>query len=115
VGIGARWRVAHAGASSGIGVSQTAEYTLRSRTATSVTLDVKIVDSSIELGNALPAEAKVESMKLEGGGSTTIDLGGLAPVASMDVTTQLTLSISAEGQTQNIGMNMQMRQSIRPQ
>jgi hypothetical protein len=114
LGIGARWRVAHAGANSGIGISQTAEYTLRSRTDTSVTLDVKIVDSSIDLGNALPAGAKVESMKLEGGGSTTIDLGGLVPTAAMDVTTQLTLAISAEGQTQNVGMNMQMRQSMGP-
>lgn len=114
VGIGARWRVAQKSATGGVNITQTAEYTLRSRTANSVTLDVKIIDSAIELGSALPPEAKLEAMKVEGGGTTAIDLGGLAPTAAMDVNTQIVMSIAAQGQTQNVSLNLQMKQSMGP-
>jgi hypothetical protein len=114
VGVGARWRVVQKTATGGASIAQTAEYTLRSRTATSVTLEVKIVDSSIELGSALPPEAKLEAMKVEGGGTTTMDLGGLVPIAAMDVNTQIIMSFSAQGQTQNINLTMQMKQSMGP-
>jgi hypothetical protein len=114
VGIGARWRVIQKTGTGGVNIAQTAEYTLRARTANSVTLDVKIIDSAIELGSSLPPEAKLEAMKVEGGGTTTIDLAGLAPTAAMDVNTQIIVSIAAQGQSQNVSLNLQVKQSMAP-
>lgn len=114
VGIGARWQVMQRADTGGARISQTAEYTLRARTGTRVELDVKIVDSSIEIGDALPPGARMMGMRLEGGGNTSIDLASLVPTARMDVGTQIALSISAQGQSQTMMMDMQMQQAMGP-
>lgn len=114
VGTGARWQVVQQANTGVANISQTAEYTLRSRTGSHLELDVKIIDSSIDVADALPPGARVLGMRLEGGGSTSIDLTTLVPTADIDVSTQIAMSISAQGQSQNMMMDLQMQQAMRP-
>lgn len=114
VGPGARWRVRQNVNNAEMRMSQTAEYTLRSRQGNRVELEVKMVDATLEALGALPPGAKVDSVKIQGGGTSAIPLDGLVPTASVDATFDLMLSMQAEGQTQNLGMNMQMQQAVAP-
>lgn len=114
VGPGARWRVSQNVENADMRMSQTAEYTLRSRQGNRIELDVKMTDASLEALGGLPPGAKVDAVKIEGGGSSAIALDGLVPTARVDATFDMSLSMQAEGQTQNLGMNMQMRQAIAP-
>lgn len=114
VGRGARWRVIQNVDMNGMKISQTIEYTLRERSGNRVALDLKITDSTMDIGAAMPPGARVDSMKMEGGGTTTIDLTSLVPTMTMNLDMAASMSISAQGQTQAMTMFMQTRQSMGP-
>lgn len=115
VGQGARWRVQQNTDTGGMKISQTAQYSLRARSGQRVVLDASIVDSKIDPGTALPMGARIESLKIEGGGATTIELDKLAPNALMDINTQIGMAMEAQGQSQSMGMDMKIRQTIAPE
>lgn len=115
VGQGARWRVQQNTDTGGMKISQTAQYSLRARSGQRVVLDASIVDSKIDPGTALPMGARIESLKIEGGGATTIELDKLAPNALMDISTQIGMAMEAQGQSQSMGMDMKIRQTIAPE
>lgn len=114
VGPGARWRVQQNVDNADMRMSQTAEYTLRTRQGNRIELDVKMVDASLEALGALPPGAKVDAVKITGGGQSAIPLDGLVPTAHVDAVFDLRLSMQAEGQSQSLDMNMQMRQAVSP-
>ena len=60
------------------------EYTLRSRAGNQVELDVKMISASLDASAALPAGAKVDSIQLTGGGTTSLQLDRLVPTATVD-------------------------------
>ncbi len=115
VGAGARWRVTQNVTSNNMRMTQTAEYTLRERSGNRVVLDVKMIEAALDAAGGLPPGAKLDSVKMQGGGSTTIQLDRLVPTGRIDADLDLALSITAQGQTQNMGMNLKMRQAIAPQ
>nr|PZN66052.1 MAG: hypothetical protein DIU62_08095 [Pseudomonadota bacterium] len=115
VGPGARWRVTQHVTNSNMQMTQTAEYTLRSRAGNRIELDVKMVDASLDAVAGLPPGARLDSVKMEGGGTSSIQLDRLVPTGSVEANLQLGLSITAEGPTQSMGMNLKMKQAISPQ
>jgi hypothetical protein len=114
IGAGARWQVTQKVDSSGIQLSQVVEYVLRARTADRVELDVKMVSASLEASAALPPGAKVDSIQLGGTGTSIIQLDRLVPTAAVDSSIALAVSMVAQGQTQNLGLNLKMHQAIAP-
>lgn len=112
VGAGARWQVTQLADAGAMRVSQTMEYTLRSRNGSLVTLDVKVIDAQLETGTALPDGVKVDSVKVSGGGTTRMELDRLVPVAMADVQTNLTMSEARSAQS--MGINVKMRHAIAP-
>lgn len=114
VGAGARWRVVQNVSTNDMKMRQTAEYTLRSRSGNRVELDVKLVDASMESLPTLPAEVKLDSLQMQGGGSTAIQLDRLVPSGTVDADIAMTMSMSAQGQSQNMAMNMKLKQAIAP-
>lgn len=115
VGTGARWRVTQNVTSNNMRMAQTAEYTLRERSGNRVVLDVKMIEATLDAAGGLPPGAKLDSVKMQGGGNTTIQLDRLVPTGRIDADLDLALSITAQGQTQAMGMNLKMRQAIAPQ
>lgn len=114
VGIGARWHVVQQADTGMMKVSQTAEYTLRSRKGNSVELGVKMIDAKIDSGG-MPAGTTVNGVAITGGGTITMDLARLVPTGTMDTDTKLTLSAGAGGGAgQSMDMNLKMRQVIGP-
>jgi hypothetical protein len=114
VGNGARWQVLQVADTGAIKIRQAVEYTLRSRTGNRIILDMKIADSSMDFGGAMPPGAKVDSMKMEGAGSTTMNLARLVPTASMKAGAAMSMTIEAQGQSQSMQMNLQMQQAMAP-
>lgn len=114
VGQGARWRVTQNITNNNMQMAQTIEYTLRARSGNRVELDVKVLDAKLDGIAGMPAGAKLDSVKMQGGGSSVIRLDGLVPEGNIDAELDLALSISAEGQTQPMGMNLKMKQAITP-
>jgi hypothetical protein len=114
VGVGSRWRVRQNVSNADMRMSQTAEYTLRSRDGNRIVVDVKLVDASIDALDALPPGAKVDSVKVQGGGESSIPLDGLVPGATIEAAFILSLSMNAGGQNQSLGMNIQMNQAMAP-
>lgn len=114
IGPGARWQVKQKVDSSGIQLSQVVEYTLRARNGDRLELDVKMISASLEAAAALPPGAKVDSIQLTGTGTSVIQLDRLVPAAAVDSSIALAVSMVARGQTQNLGMNLQMHQAIAP-
>lgn len=114
IGAGARWRVVQQVNSAAIQMSQTAEYTLRSRNGNRVELDVRLVDAKMDAPAGLPAGARIDSINLDGGGSTRIELDRLVPSGNTDADVRMVMSMDAGGQTQTMGMNIRMVQAIGP-
>jgi len=114
IGPGARWQVTQKVDSSGIQLSQVVEYTLRARNGDRAELDVKMISASLEAAAALPPGAKVDSIQLTGTGTSAIQLDRLVPTAAVDSGITLAVSMVAQGQRQNLGMNLQMHQAIEP-
>lgn len=115
VGNGARWRVTQNVTNNNMRMTQTAEYTLRERNGNRLVLDVKMVDAALDAAGGLPPGATLDSVRMQGGGATTIQLDRLVPTGSIEADLDLGLTISAQGQTQAMGMNLKMKQAIAPQ
>jgi hypothetical protein len=113
VGQGARWRVTTLNSNGGIRLSQTAEYTLRARRGNRIELDMKMVETSVDAGGGLPPGTKLESVKVEGGGSTIVDAAGLVPTGTSAVRTAVTVS-GAAGATTQATITLDLKLSVAP-
>lgn len=113
VGQGARWRVTTLNSNGGIRLSQTAEYTLRARSGNRIELDMKMVETSVDAGGGLPPGTKLESVTVEGGGSTSIDVAGLVPTGTSAVRTAVTVS-GAAGATTQATIALDLKLSVAP-
>lgn len=114
VGPGARWRALQQTSANGLEVTQTTEYTLRSRKGDQVELDVKIIDVTMpDLGAMLPG-ASVSSATMSGGGPVTVNLAGLVPNGTTDVEMAIAMSLDLQGASQSMAMHMKMKQAIAP-
>ena len=114
VGVGARWQVVQQADTGVMKVSQTAEYTLRSRKGNTIELGVKMIDAKIDAGG-MPAGTTVNGVAITGGGTMTTDLARLVPSGTMDTDTKVTISAGgAGGAGQSMDMNLKMRQVIAP-
>ena len=87
---------------------------LRAREGNRIELDVTMVEASLDAVAGLPPGAKLDSVKMQGGGTSNIRLDRLVPTGSIEADLELGLSITAEGQTQNMGMHLKMQQAIAP-
>nr|PZN59845.1 MAG: hypothetical protein DIU62_15395 [Pseudomonadota bacterium] len=114
VGQGARWQVTQDVNNNGVQMSQTAEFTLRSRSNNRLELEVRYVDVNFDSVPNLPAGAKLDSARISGGGTTSLPLDRLGPRASSAAVIDLGLAITAEGQTQALGMNLGIQQAVEP-
>lgn len=115
IGPGARWQVTQKVDSSGIQLSQVVEYSLRTRTAERVEVDVKMISASLEAAGVLPPGAKVDSIELSGTGTSVIQLDRPVSSATVDSSIALAVSMVAQGRTQNLGLDLKMHQAIAPQ
>ncbi|HWL61524.1 MAG TPA: hypothetical protein VNQ32_01885 [Steroidobacteraceae bacterium] len=114
VGIGARWRAIQQTSANGLEVTQTTEYTLRSRNADEAEVEVKIIDVSLpDLSGMVPG-AEVSSATMTGGGTMKIGLGSLVPRGSLDVEMAIAMSMALQGTTQSMALHMKMNQAVAP-
>jgi len=114
VGPGARWRAVQQTSANGLEVTQTTEYTLRSRNGEQLELDVKIVDVTLpDLSGMVPG-ASVSSATMSGGGPMTVNLAGLVPRGALDVEMAISMSLDLQGTSQAMAMHMKMKQAIAP-
>lgn len=114
IGPGARWRMTQHVTNNNMKMSQTAEYTLRARNGNRVELDVKMLQASIQDIAGLPPGTKVDSVRMQGGGTNAMQLDRLVPTSSVEADIAIALSLNVQGMTQNMDMNMKMRQGVTP-
>jgi hypothetical protein len=99
VGVGARWRSSMKESLSNYDVSDTAEYTLRELAGNRIILDVKFVEARLDSRTALPASAKVSSIKIQGNGTQEFALNGQAPTSRVATETILVATGTNDGET----------------
>lgn len=120
VGVGARWRAVNDIESGGYQVTQTAEYTLISRSGNQAVLELKVTQTAEPQSVSAPGipaglQAELTALESTGSGRISIDLSRMVPVdSSMDLATDTALSLAVAGQTQQLDMSMQMEISISP-
>lgn len=114
VGPGARWRAVQQASTNGLDVTQTTEYTLRSRNGDQLELDVKLVDVTLpDLAGLVPG-ATVSTATMSGGGPMTVNLAGLVPRGALDVEMAIAMSLDLQGMSQSMAMHMKMKQAVAP-
>lgn len=114
IGPGARWRVVQKVDTNNLQMSQTVEYTLRSRNGNQVVLDVKLLGAEMEQLAGMPAQVKLDSLQMQGGGTSTLQLDRLVPQGTVDADIALKMTMEAQGQVQNMAMDMKIKQAIAP-
>lgn len=114
VGPGARWQARQQTNANGLEVTQTTEYTLRSRNGDLLELDVKIIDVSLPDLSAMVPGATVNSATMSGGGPMTVNLASLVPRGSLDIDMAIAMSMALQGASQSMSMQMKMQQAIAP-
>lgn len=114
VGIGARWQAMQQTSANGLEVTQTTEYTLRSRSGDQVELEVKIVDVTLpDLAGLVPG-ASVSSATMSGGGTMNLNLASLVPRGSMDIEMAIAMALDLQGASQSMAMHVKMKQDVAP-
>lgn len=114
VGVGARWQAVQQTTTNGLEVTQTTEYTLRSRNGNQVELEVKVVDVKLpDLGGVLPG-ASVSSATSSGSGRANVNLAGLVPRSSQDTEMAIAVALDLQGLSQSMAMHVKIRQEIAP-
>jgi hypothetical protein len=119
VGIGARWEVSSDVQSQGFTVSQTATYTLTAFDGDSAEVDIKMTQTAppqlVEAPGMPPGtEASLESLESTGTGTMQIEFARLVPRSEISLAMAMAMSIAMQGQTMQIGMDMQMDTSMMP-
>lgn len=110
VGPGARWQVTQSIEDNAMKMTQTSEFTLRSRNGQTLELDMRFVEAQMDSVAGLPPGAKLESVELKGGGSNTLPLDGLIATGKVDA--DIAMSIGVEGQGERLGMNINVSQTV---
>lgn len=114
VGPGARWRTLQQTSANGLEVTQTTEYTLRSRNGDQLELDVKIVDVTLpDLSGVVPG-ATVNTATMSGGGPMTVNLASLVPRGALDIEMAIAMSMNLQGTSQSMAMHVKMKQAVAP-
>jgi hypothetical protein len=110
VGPGARWQVTQSIEDNAMKMTQTSEFTLRSRNGQTLELDMRFVEAQMDSVAGLPPGAKLESVEMKGGGSNTLPLDGLIATGKVDA--DIAMSIGVEGQGERLGMNINVSQTV---
>lgn len=110
VGPGARWQVTQSIEDNAMKMTQTSEFTLRSRNGQKLELDMRFVEAQMDSVAGLPPGAKLESVEMKGGGSNTLPLDGLIATGKVDA--DIAMSIGVEGQGERLGMNIIVSQTV---
>lgn len=110
VGPGARWQVTQSIEDNAMKMTQTSEFTLRSRNGQKLELDMRFVEAQMDSVAGLPPGAKLESVEMKGGGSNTLPLDGLIATGKVDA--DIAMSIGVEGQGERLGMNINVSQTV---
>ncbi len=114
VGVGARWRALQNTSANGLEVTQTTEYTLRSRNGEQAELEVKIIDVTMpDLSGVVPG-ASVSSATMSGGGTMNLNLASLVPRGALDIEMAIAMSLDLQGASQSMAMHMKINQAIAP-
>lgn len=119
VGVGAQWEGTRDIESGGFSVTQTAIYTLNSIEDDDLTLGVTLTqtasEQNVEMAGLPPGfEASLDSLESAGTGTIQTNLNRLVPRSESTLSMTIALGVSAQGQTQQIAMNLQTDQVIAP-
>lgn len=119
VGVGAKWRVKTRLEQLGFRLDQTATYKLVALDGDKGKLEITIQQSAPPGKLALPgippgAAADLESMKGNGQGDVSFELGRSVPFGTMETTADIKVKIDMAGQVQSTAMKMTMNVSLKP-
>lgn len=120
VGVGARWTLTSDLDEGGLQLQQVASYELVELTDTTITLRVDVQQSAEPqefAPDGLPpgATAKLSHMRSKGSGSTVLQFDRVMPTRSdMQMHTDMTVSLQAEGQSMEMHNAMDMTTAIAP-
>lgn len=112
VGVGAVWEVNQNVAENGLSLTQTVTYTVKEIAGDKVTLATALVQKADNQKVAAPGmppgtSANLDSLESTGAGETVIDMNHLFPTkGGLKHEMKTRMTISAEGQTMNMGMDM---------
>jgi hypothetical protein len=119
VGVGARWEVTQTLVANGVRMVQIATYELVALDDSTATLAVTIAQSAAAQKLAppgMPAGADVSLVGLTGSGTGRVALtrGALVLYGDIGIMSKLTMDVSAEGQTQRLSTDTDMKVAIAP-
>lgn len=119
VGVGAKWRVTQETESGGFSVTQTAIYSLNSIEGNDLSLGVTLTQTAsaqdVEMDGLPPGiETTLDSLDSTGTRTIQTNLNRLVPESKTTLSMTIALGFSAQGQTQQIAMNLETIQAIAP-
>lgn len=111
VGAGATWTVVMKVDTQALTVSQESTYTLRAMDGDKLEIDVSIVQKAPPQTMAPPGlpegtKVRLDRMDSTGAGKMSVDLTSVVPTVEMKLTSDMEMTVTAEGQEQSMRMSM---------
>jgi len=119
VGVGARWEVRQTLNAAGITMFQKAEYELTAMDAASVSVKIKIDQTSPPqpmVNPSLPpgVDATVDKMSGSGTGTMTIRFDSLVPTSTIETLSSMVMGMNMGGQVQSMTTDTRMKMTVTP-
>jgi len=119
VGVGARWEVRQTLNAAGITMFQKAEYELTAMDAASVSVKIRIDQTSPPqpmVNPSLPpgVDATVDKMSGSGTGTMTIRFDSLVPTSTIETLSSMVMGMNMGGQVQSMTTDTRMKMTVTP-
>jgi hypothetical protein len=117
LGVGAKWEVTQAVESGGMRIDQQSTYEITAMDAASVTMAMTVRQSAASQALTPPGmppgvQTTLMSMDGTGTGRMTLADGSLVPRTDMSIDSQMTMDVSAEGQSMRMSMRTAMKMTM---